>query len=331
MIITLAICDSDIEYSTRLMNYLKRDQSLNFDISIFTKTNSLEEFLHIRQDENCIILINEKMMVDKQILEMYKNVLILTEIQDKVNHGDEYLFKYQNVSNILNSILSLNMGKVNKYQKKFSRDKKRILTIFDMNNNLVKLKLSWLISQNLSRYKKSLFIILDIFNTSLNNNDISNFNLSELIYYSKDSNNLEGKLYELLDTDNELKYISGITHPFDLTSIENENIMAIINDIKTSSDFEYIIFYTNVFTPAINDLMTISDELCIPIIESKYENAILNEWDRQYNLCNPSKKYNTIRIDYNDASGNDLLNLENPQNNPLTKYVKEYCEKFINE
>ncbi|HHT97774.1 MAG TPA: hypothetical protein GXZ90_07760 [Clostridiales bacterium] len=331
MITTLAICDSDIEYSTRLMNYLKRNQSMNLDISIFTKTNSLEEFLHIRQDEHCVILINENMMSENGILEMYKNTLILTEVQDKVNHGDEYLFKYQNVSNILNSILSLHMNGASKYQKKFSGDKKRILTIFDMNNDLIKLKLSWLISRNLSQYKKTLFIILDIFNTSINNNDISNFNLSELIYYSKDTSNLEGKLLNLLEVENHLEYISGITHPFDILSLEKENIMAIINEIKTRTDFEYIVFYSNVFTSAINDIMNISEDICIPIIESNYENAILMEWDRQYNLCNPSKDYSTIHIDYNDASANDVLNLDNPKTNDLMKYARKYCERFINE
>lgn len=326
MIITLAICDSDIEYLTRLMNFIKRDKSYNIEVCIFTCTDGLEDFLRKGLYDKISILINESLISDNNIFDKYQNYYILTEEQYKVSQETNYLFKYQKVGNIFNSIISSHIKEVVKYHKKFSGNKKRILTIFDTNTHLAKLKLTWLISYFLSRSKKVLLILLDSYNIPvINNNNFSEPNLSELIYHIKEKGCFCEQIEQFIKKQDNITYIAGTTHFFDLLSVTEEDISNIILDIKNETDYDEIVFYSNFINDTIYKLINLSDILCIPIIDNVYEKELLREWERQFNFNNIKKEYRTIIIDENDLVDKSL-DISFNSSSPLEKYAINLCD-----
>ena len=86
---TLAICDNDSEYVSRLANYIRNRHGTVFRVISFTRVEALKEYL--KKESITIALISPELM-----FENIENENIENEIK---SHGCGFLWKFQRTLN----------------------------------------------------------------------------------------------------------------------------------------------------------------------------------------------------------------------------------------
>lgn len=278
----LALYDEDSIYAARLMEYVKKQGWEDFDILLFTRQESLKDFLNYQPVE--ILLYGNKVFSEEILKNNIKYIFYLCEDQ-KLSQNEQYIFKYQPAGKITSEIISA-YTKLKDNNEGTVFNHVRVISVFSPVNGAEKVSFAWLLAKELSKNKKVLFISLDMlpvdFMTLGNNNKYA---MSEFLYYLKESrtNNIV-KLKSYLNYSERLSYLSGIAHGFDLLSFSKEEADRLIQDIRVSGEYEDVIFYLGLYTEATMEIMQRSDQIYLAFCKLPYEEQAVKEWKRQMEL-----------------------------------------------
>jgi len=277
----MAIYDSDIIYATRFMEYFKKKKDLGFEISAFTRKDSLDEFLRAHQIE--ILILGEYITREELLEEKIKYIFRFSDEPKTENDtGSPGIFKYQPVQAVMAEIIGVYAKKKNESGIEQSSEFTKIISVISPTPNTMKLLFTWSIGVLLSERKKVLIVPLDLLPIQLLSFvDYTSQSLSEFIYYLKENPNIITKMKSLLCFNGNLAYLTGITHGFDLLSLTKEDIGKWVEALKNHTDYHTVVFYLGCYTDSIVELMKQSDSILIPITGTAYEKPMLNEWERQ--------------------------------------------------
>ncbi|MDF2943155.1 MAG: hypothetical protein K0S01_2013 [Herbinix sp.] len=322
-----AIYDSDLIYATRFMEYFKKKKEFNFEISAFTKKESLEEFLQFHQIE--ILLLGEQASPDDLPIEKIKYIYQFTDDPNEEKRIDQPLiFKYQSVEVIMAEVFNNYIKRENVSQLKSNSKTTKIISIYSPISGIEKLAFAWSLSILLSEQKKVLFVPMDLLPVQLLSfvNNTNQF-LSEFIYYLKENSNIIIKMRSLLSYSGNLSYLVGLAHGFDLLALNNGDIRRWGDELKINTDYQTIIFYIGGYTEAMVELVNISDSVIIPKIETNYESMMLQEWDRQMEQIGVDTnhdKFQNIQIQEEDRLGKENITLQELTNSLTWSIAKKY-------
>ena len=100
---TLAICDNDSEYVSRLANYIRNRHGTVFRVISFTRVEALKEYL--KKESITIALISPELMFENIENENIQNIIILSSGTVSLEY-ETYpaVYKYQSTENILQKI-----------------------------------------------------------------------------------------------------------------------------------------------------------------------------------------------------------------------------------
>ncbi len=308
-----AIYDFDVTYTTRFMEYFKKRTDLDFEISAFTRKESIEEFLKTHQIE--ILLYGSDITLEGFPIENVKYIYEFTDDPRKESDsGPPTIFKYQPVQTVMTDIIKDYIRKVNETQVKNNFITTNIISLFSPTQSNANLPFAWSISTLLSEQKKVLFIPLDLFPIRvISSLDSSTQSLSEFIYYLKENPNIIVKMKSLLAYSGKLSYLTGITHGFDLLSLTKEDIHKWVEELKLHTDYQTVVFYLGYYSDSTLELMKLSDSILVTTTGTLYGEAVLNEWERQMNtigIDTNQNKFQRIKLHEEEVLGQAPISLQ---------------------
>lgn len=326
-----ALYDSDVFYVTRFMEYFKRKKDSNFAISVFTKKESFEEFISLYSID--ILLVGIGISIEDIPKDRIKNIYLLTESPIK-EAGAQYpeVFKYQPAKAVLEETITDFLLKENKLQINLPSNKVQIISVFSPIQNAESLVHAWAIAAIWAEQQKILLIILDIFpisiGTSYNN---TNSALTEFIYYLKENPNIIVKMKDLLSLFGNLSVLSGITHGADILSLNKADINLWVEELRTHTDYQRVIFYQGGYFEASTELMKLSDTIIITDRGTPYERAVYSTWSRQMRqvgINTEQDKFNRMILQEDQGLGYYPLSLSEITNTQVWRDTKQNLDRF---
>lgn len=279
----LAVFDTDILYASRLMEYFKRSDWDYFEILLFTKKESLIDFLKYQNIE--VLLYGGESFPGDLPENSIKHVFWLTNDKNLTSDKQEIIFKFQSAGKIASDIIS-HYTRLENISHKTVYDDVQFISIFAPLPGVEKLSYAWSLAKKLSNNKKTLFVSLDLLPTTyLIKDENTGQSMSELLYYLKENNsNLITEFDSYINYSERLSYISRPSHGFDLLSLSTEDISRLLEEIRKHKEYECVIFYLGIYTEASMYILGHSHEICIATCDIPYEEYVIREWERQVEL-----------------------------------------------
>ncbi len=301
----LTIYDSDSVYTQRMMDYIGKKKYKGFEFRVFTNKDKLIEHM---EKHNIDLLLTGDIDIDQCFVEsisLKKDTHIIYLTPDLFSHEEDNLnvYKYQPIAKVISEVISI-YTRLNKKNLNLLKDKDtsfKVISIFSPLANLLKSHFAWSLAEELSNYYSLLFIPMEAWPIGGHGNKgASGHELSQLIYYLKENRkDLMSIMNSNLSYHGKLSYISGMSHGFDIISLEKEEGKNLLDNLKNNTDYELVIFYFGLYTEFSQEIMTSSDTCFITIEDEEYEEQVYEEWKRQMEFAGhqvDSERYNKVEV-----------------------------------
>lgn len=292
----LAVFDTDVLYASRLMEYFKKSDWDDFEILLFTRRESLVDFLKYQSVD--ILLYGEDTLSLELPKENIKYVFWLCRDIKSTKDKHEYIYKYQAAGKIVSDLLSSYTRLEDSHQNNPTGDMS-FISVFPPVPGEEKISYAWNLAKELSSTGKVLFIALELLPTPfILRQDDTGQSMSELLYYLKESkSDYMDKFKSYLNYSERLSYLSRPLHGFDLLSLSSEDIGRFMDGLKDYTDYETVVFYLGIYTEASMEVLSRSKEIYIVTCNLPYEELVIKEWERQAELSGlPIKKLNINKV-----------------------------------
>lgn len=251
----LAIYDEELDYAAHLADYLGRKEDKFSETRVFTNEKSLDDFLEYHKVD--ILLIGENLFRKRQEWKNIKQFVLLSEgtLVTEELMGQASIYKFQSAENIkreLNEIYVMNERPQGR--KEMKGGETTVFGIFSPCGGSRKTVFSISLGEILAKKKMVLYLNLECFsglNRQFYENSIEGF--SELIYYIQEKNvALLQKIQSMICRMGIIDTIPPVNHFRDLMEITDDDVDAIMGELKGSGIYDYIIidlgyFYISTF------------------------------------------------------------------------------------
>ncbi len=316
--------DSDILYATRFLEYFKVNKDTEFEVTVFTNKNSLEEFIQVYPIE--ILLLGEEACWEEREGGSIRFIYRLSENPKKDANGEEpFIYRYQPAQSLMKEIMKDYTARTCIFWNNTPSEQKQFISIYSPISSIEKLSFSWAFCSLISKKNKSLFVLLDPLPIQLLRPlGTSTQSLTEYIYYLKENTNSLDKLNSLVEAQGDLFYLRDILHGFDILSLNKEDMEKWIKELREQSDYSSIVFYLGCYNEAMVEIIKQSDTVLLPIEGSLYEEVVLKEWKRQLGqLGIRMKQEKYIHLDHQDIFNNLPISFSELQSSTAWSHAEE--------
>lgn len=269
----IAIYEEDIAYANRLMDFLNEKEEFLLEAMVFSKKESLQEYLQEHQVD--ILLLGEFMDRINLKEEHIKYKIVLCEgILVREEETEPVINKYQSAECIMREILAFYVSKENTtavYRYLPQYRKCEMVSVYSPCGGCGKTITALAMAQILGKSKKVLYLNLEIFPGVIfgtNPEDISGF--SELVYYLKQRKpNLAMKLHALVRKEGNIDLLQPADHYNDLFALEAQDIQLLIEELYGATAYDVVIFDIGFISDATVELLEASQVIYIPSSENK--------------------------------------------------------------
>ncbi len=325
----LAIYDTEVSYASRLMDYMKRSALTGFEIVLFTRRDSLDEFLKDHVVE--LLLLGEEIQ-EEMPRDTIRYILQLTGNKPTSRkENTQMVYKYQPAKEVINDLLACYM-KAQGLRGTDRNGELKIISVFAPAGGRREVTYAAYLALCLAERQKVLYLPMEQLPVSdVSATEGEDQALSEFIYYLKeDDNPLISKLKGLLKFSGKLACLSGIAHGLDLLSLDKEDAGRLVEELKKNTDYEAVIFYHGIYTEFTIELMKLSSCNYILGDGSQYSKGALREWDRQMEALKvdtEAENFKRLLIpesSYTEGTADDLLK-EN-KNSTIWQLAKQQAD-----
>lgn len=232
----IAIYDNDTKYMYNFSLYINEKSNLGFDCVGFDDKDLFLDYISSNKVDIILSTFDTKKYINDNVKKY-----IFSEKDN--NYGDEYIYKYQKISSIIQIILR-------EYCKENQRDlsyidvkKSKIICYFSKNDNDKSIQKAYKMILDEYSDKKVLFCTLSVC-PSLD--DIYVFeepNLVDLLVYSQNQKGISNEILQSIIIQKEVDIIPTDTSSIDFVDIEYKKWRELINQIAKRSGYEYLIIY----------------------------------------------------------------------------------------
>lgn len=289
----LAFYDSDEHYARRFMEYFKKKQDLGMSLAIFTRKDSLLDYLN--QNPVDILLLGESIsdltgdLNCGKVKQIYKLADTTT-----INHeaGWTLINKYQMVQAIISDIKADYMRHESELASA-KPDKLKLISIISPIQDLASLIFAWSSGLLVSERSRVLLVSLELLPVRvISTSDYSNQPLTELIYYIKEKADIISRIKTLACHQGGLSYLAGIANGADILALNKEDMQHWIAALRTESDYEQVIFYSCSNSEATQELIRASDTVIYCCGDGIHAQLLYAEWESQLERANISLDHN---------------------------------------
>lgn len=322
--------DSDIEYSSQLMNYIKSKYKSINQVRIFTNKTILYDFLLENQID--VLLISEDKLQEDIYHDNINNICILSE-GSYISEGldkNKTIYKFQSARQIVNELFNyfpnLNAKRNNQYSKS------KIISIFSLNDTFSKDKFSFNLANQFGISNKVLLIDLNLLHGGYHCSNLdTNKNLSEFLYFLKSRHsNILLKMNMQIQRLGNFDFMKGVMFGPDLYDISNKDLEFWIEELQ-KSDYDTIIFNIGCFTQTSLELFRSSIKVYLlnkpcPWNEGLYHNLVeqLN-WTGYEDIINRIER---VEVSKNLTEVNNEIEVNNIFTDQWGGLAKKYAGNF---
>jgi len=284
------------------MEYIKKLCWKDFNVLLFSKYDSLIDFLKYQPVE--ILLYGDDCSEDSLHEEIPKSnikyIFHLCENQKTKQDEIQRIFKYQSAGKIVSDIISI-YTKLEDNNEGKTFDDVQIISLYPPVSGAEKISFAWSLAKELSDKRKVLLVSMELLPTDfISKSDPNKYAMSEYLYFLKEScSDIVKKLKFYLSYSEKLSYLAGLTHGFDLLSLNREDAERFLKELREYKDYEIVVFYLGLYTEASMEILRRSNQIYILICDSPYEELVVKEWERQTKLAGIETgklRYHKIRL-----------------------------------
>lgn len=241
----LAICDEELDYAAHLADYLGRKEGRFSETRVFTNEKSLADFLAKHNID--LLLIGESIFQKRKEWENARQIVLLSEggaLAEELAKEQASIYKFQSAENIfreLNDIYALQEKPHRKVPG--TGGESRVFGVFSPCGGSRKTIFAMALGELLAKKKKVLYINLECF-SGLGRQIFENSmeGMSELIYYIHEKNlALSQKIQSMICRMGAVDTIPPVNHFRDLMEIEEDDVDAVMGELKASGIYDYVI------------------------------------------------------------------------------------------
>ena len=231
---TILIIDKDKEYSKKFCNQANKLYGKKYIFLYLSNVKAIKEYI----DENKVNgIISTSSLVDS-ITEIFNGLIYILDesIREKRNEGTKtYIYKFQNVKNILSTI-DLDLEQKDDKAKSIKLYKPKLIAFYATDYIKGKLDIVKRIAKYISKKKKILIVDLDEFE-----NYKGNVGLSNIIFnYKENRLNAENIEKEII-TEKNISLIKSVTYPEDFNVMTSVDLANIVSEImKLNYDYVFV-------------------------------------------------------------------------------------------
>ncbi|RDU25070.1 P-loop NTPase family protein [Anaerosacchariphilus polymeriproducens] len=288
-----AICDSEIDYVYRLVDYLESQISQRFQLHTFSSVNKLVDYCNNNSLE---ILLVSNQLLDSWIQQInIKNLIIMSEGTIKAEYQNYLtIYKYQSAQEMFRQIMLY-------YAQNEKEDKSNSELKYKENYNFIGFYSPWneelqtLLAMSygeLSGMEKStLYLNLKGYHgfSQIMQRSFQR-DISDLFYYFKIK---EEKFTNYFDSiickTSNLEYIPPVENPMDLKEITLTEWLDMLNKISLMTKYETIILDISDEIDESLKLLEICNKIYVPIKESNYKGGKMEQFDKVLNAIDKQK------------------------------------------
>ena len=312
----IAVCDREVEYARKLMDYMNHKNSFFLKAAAFSKEDSIVEY----GEEHDIdyLLISENMLNEKTKSVRAKKKIVLME-NNKTEGAYSYknIYKYQSAESIVREVMSsYEAENAALNDEKKWRGKKRIIGVYTPVGGTRKTSFALAAGQILARHTPVLYMNLEGFSGLEEILGCSGCgDLGDLLYYSKHSDTEPAaKLPVLTVTVQNVDIIPPAACPEDLHDISSAEWTGIFSSILTKTSYETLILDIGNEIRDIADILNYCTVVYMPVREDPMADAKIEDFELYMKTRNVDpEKIKKVKLPFNSVS---VLG-------------KEYCENLI--
>lgn len=239
----LIIYDEEVEYTSGLLECLRRSKKLRMNVSIFTERKKLQEYL-CRNKVQVLLIHCSFPLEEIKDLPIEKICILYEDEYEQVDSTYPIIYKYQSAKKIVDQLINHFPSLVAITSKGTMESKTKLISVFSLDHKKEQSKFAYQLATYLSKKKKILYINLHSWQLiSYEYGLMNNQGISHLIYYLRQkASNLILKMNPLINTKDELDYIIGTSYGMDIGDISPEDIKMWIEQLLLWNEYEIIIF-----------------------------------------------------------------------------------------
>lgn len=269
----IAICDSDLSYAGRLVEYLRQEAAFPCEIKLYTGADKLLE------DPECrlasLIVIAQSQYSEAVAEARFENLLLLNE-SDEWLEEPENISKFQSIANIALSI-----------RKKCAFGEEPVVASMRHGSPMIRIGVytpvtrclqtmfTMTLGQILARHHKVLYMNFEAF-SGLEKMLSREFrgSVSDLIYYNECAREkLAGQLELMTEEIGGLHFLPPMKSYIELHSIRKEQWSSLLRTIEKVTEYEYLLMDLTEHTDGLFDLLRTCDKVYTIVRDDTFSRA----------------------------------------------------------
>ena len=269
----IAICDSDLSYAGRLMEYLRGEETFPCEIVLYTGADRLLEDPEAK--EAVLVVISQSQYTSEVSEAGFENLLLLNET-DVWMDKPENISKYQSIANIALCIRTKcsDCGIPAVTTLRHGRPMVRI-GIYTPVTRCLQTTFSLTLGQILAQRHRVLYMNFEAF-SGLEKMLSREFrgSVSDLIYYNECAREkLAGQLEMMTEEAGGLHFLPPMKSFIELRSIRKEQWSSLLRTIEKVTEYEYLIMDLTEHTDGLLDLLRTCDAVYTIVRDDTFSRA----------------------------------------------------------
>ncbi len=320
----LAVCDLEEKYALKLMEYLKVQKGVPFEVQAYTLVEKLMDYgMHNHID---ILLVSEKAVCEEMKDLNVEQIFVLSEEKEETEeYGFRCIYKYQASENILREVMCYYAeAKQPVYIRNHNHNKIEMIGVYSPVKRALKTSFAITLGQILAKEHRVLYINLEEysgFNTLMKTIYMSD--MSDLLYYiSQNRKNFIWKLASIVQNIGELDYIPPTLSPMDIRHITEDQWFDFFDELR-SCDYEIIILDLGESVDGLFNILRECKKIYTPVKDDAVSYAKMEQYEALLRIMEYEDILEkTVRLSFSYLKGIEY-GFENMVYGDLGKYVRK--------
>lgn len=290
----LVVCDKELRYATGLGENISLRTEFALRVHICTSVDSVKQF---REKQKLHILIIDEgfAYVEREQMDAEQTFVLTKGRCQDLGEKEKEIYKYQSADKILATVFETFCGqKENNLIKKMNTQKKKLIAVYSPIHRIGKTTFAIALGRELARTSRTLYLNLEEY-ADVGERFIraEGKNLSDLLYFTRQEENIALRLSTMIAHMGELEYIPPVLLGADLKEISLEEWQSFLTFVLNETVYETVILDLSESIQGLLEILQFCDKVYMPVLEdgiSKQKVQRFEEMLRQMGLSGLEQK-----------------------------------------
>ena len=269
----IAVCDSDLSYAGRLVEYLRREAAFPFEIRLYSSAETL-----LKDEEGrgaALVVIAQSQYTPAVEMAGFSNLLLLNE-SDVLLEKPDNISKFQSIANISAQIRSKCAGGEETVLPSLRHGRPMVrIGVYTPVTRCLQTTFSMTLGQILAGRHRVLYMNFEAFSglDKMLDRDFRG-SVSDLIYYNECAREkLAGQLEMMTEQAGGMDFLPPMKSFIELRSIKKEQWSSLLRTIDKVTEYEYLIMDLTEHTDGLLDLLRTCDRVYTIVRDDTFSQA----------------------------------------------------------